>query len=149
MGTSPLRETSMIRSPLDLYELEPNTGCWLWVGSMFQTGGYGRYGNKSRLAHRVVYELLVGPIPDGLTLDHLCRVRSCVNPKHLEPVTLKVNTLRGQSITALNSVKAHCKFGHPFNEFNTMSVPGGRGCRACSRERARKYKGITPDRYKV
>lgn len=71
--------------------------CWEWTGALFQGTGYGQVwaDGTTRLAHRVVYELLVGPIPVGLDLDHLCRNRSCVNPAHLEPVTRRVNVQRG------------------------------------------------------
>jgi hypothetical protein len=80
----------------------PWTGCWLWDGRRFSRNGYGRvwHDGKERQAHRVTYELLVGPIPQGLILDHLpkCRVRCCVNPDHLEPVTHRTNTLRGEAV---------------------------------------------------
>ncbi len=82
----------------DLILPEPNTGCWLWIGST-NTRGYGRiYVNgKTRPAHRLCYELLRGSIPPGLHLDHLCRVPCCVNPAHLEPVTCAENIRRGQT----------------------------------------------------
>lgn len=79
---------------------EPNTGCWLWTGSCFSLG-YGQFhiNRCPKLAHRVAYEMLVGPIPRGLELDHLCHVRSCVNPQHLRPATRRQNqsNLRGKS----------------------------------------------------
>jgi len=114
-----------------------SAGCWEWLG-FITLNGYGRTnfpGVKTRLAHRLVYELLVGPIPDGLTLDHLCRNRSCVNPAHLEPVTMKVNTLRGESFAAKNARKTHCKRGHEFTTANTYIIPstGSRQCRPCVR----------------
>lgn len=72
----------------------PN-GCWLWTGTIERTG-YGRFwlGGRQEIAHRASYALLIGPIPEGLTIDHLCRVRACVNPDHLEPVTLAENIRR-------------------------------------------------------
>src|ERR1019366_4519713 len=74
---------------------EPNTGCWLWTGGL-NRGGYGQFMTPPcTVAHRVAYELFVGPIPEGLQLDHLCRVRSCVNPQHLEPVSQQENIRRG------------------------------------------------------
>lgn len=110
----------------DLYEPEPNTGCWLWVGTT-REDGYGRISVKGRhvSAHRFAYELLVGPIPAGLQIDHLCRQRSCVNPRHLEPVTAHENTLRGETVNAKNTAKTVCKNGHPFTEDNTWVVTRG------------------------
>lgn len=115
----------------------PN-GCWLWTAAKLQGPGGGRgYGvfgikGKNKPAHRVAYEILVGPIPDGLTLDHLCRVRHCVNPHHLEPVTNRENVLRGVGITARLHRQTHCKRGHPFDENNTYINPSGyRQCKAC------------------
>lgn len=80
-------------------ERGPEGACWIWTGAR-QTTGYGNilYLGKVRLAHRLVYEILRGPIPDGLDLDHLCRVRWCVNPDHLEPVTRSVNLKRGEKM---------------------------------------------------
>ena len=87
-----------------------------------------------RVAHRVVYEWIVGPIPNGLTLDHLCRNRGCLNPSHLEPVTVRTNILRGESFVARNAERTHCKRGHPFDEENTCIDPlGKRICRTCRR----------------
>lgn len=76
----------------------PESGCWIWTGEL-NRNGYGRVWRLGRrvMAHRAMYELLVGPIPEGLVLDHLCRVRCCVNPKHLEPVTVRENTIRGEA----------------------------------------------------
>ena len=116
---------------------EPNTGCWLWTGAA-QRNGYGRFGmdGRTQFAHRVAYELHIGPIPKGLHLDHLCRVRGCVNPAHLEAVTQRENTLRGDAITARNAVKTHCLKGHAFDEANTYHYQGGfRGCRTCRKAR--------------
>ncbi len=90
-------------------------------------------------AHRFAYELLVGPIPDGLVIDHLCRVRHCVNPAHMEPVTRWENTLRGGSFSAVAARQTHCVNGHPFDEENThVDRRGFRRCRACNRERLRR-----------
>jgi hypothetical protein len=86
----------------DFYIPEPNTGCWLFLGTLKRKQGYGvmfRKGNgKECLAHRVFYEAFRGPIPDALSLDHLCRQRSCVNPSHLQPVTLGENQRRGRHV---------------------------------------------------
>lgn len=110
----------------------PN-GCWLWQGAL-NAAGYGAVGkdNKVLRVHRVTYELLVGPIPEGMQLDHLCRVRACCNPQHLEPVTNKENWLRGQHHTAVMLRENKCKRGHEMTEENTYwRKNGGRLCRAC------------------
>lgn len=110
--------------------------CWEWQGRL-DPRGYGRY--AGRLAHRISYELLRGPIPSGLELDHLCRVRNCVNPDHLEPVTHRENTLRSTSPSAINATKSACPSGHPYDAENTYISPGGdRHCRACNRDRKRR-----------
>ena len=110
--------------------------CWLWLGAKYPCG-YGEFalpGNNIRGAHRVAYEFCIGPIPKGLTLDHLCRIRHCVNPWHLDAVTLAENILRGRSPSAMHARQTHCIHGHPFDEANTYYYPsGGRGCRACRR----------------
>lgn len=119
----------------------PN-GCWLWMSSC-SGGGYGQVSNRGgRRAHRVAYELLVGPIPKGLCLDHLCENPRCVNPDHLEPVTQRTNTLRSKtSAAAINERKTHCPQGHPYDEGNTRyKRDGSRVCRTCEKERARRYR---------
>ena len=104
--------------------------CWLWTGSL-DGAGYGRFTvsaeRRARQAYRIAYELFVGPIPEGLTLDHLCRVRRCVNPAHLEPVTQGVNVMRSPlSVSGRNIRKAHCPRGHAYD----YRRPDG--CRRCS-----------------
>lgn len=119
---------------------EPLSGCWLWSGAI-SNEGYGRFrfgvrGSKQGMAHRFAYELLVGPIPQGLQLDHLCRTPACVNPAHLEPVTGRENLLRGDTFQARNAAKTSCVHGHPFDERNTEWRPtGGRACRECRRRK--------------
>lgn len=120
-------------------------GCWIW-----QLGISGRgYGvisidNHSRAAHRVSYEIFVGPTEQPL--DHLCRVRHCVNPEHLEPVTNRENLLRGETLAAENAAKTHCIRGHRFTAENTYQRKDriGRECRACrasrSQERMMTYR---------
>lgn len=120
--------------------IEPNTGCWMWMGQI-TNAGYGRVSIRHRYhpAHRVFYEAHVGPIPDGLQIDHLCRHRWCVNPAHMEPVTCSENLRRGESPVGRNARKVHCVRGHAFDESNTLKLKGGgRRCRACHRRRARQ-----------
>lgn len=137
--------------------------CWLWQAGTTHPGNlnprYGefRYGtlkvhHKMVLAHRFAYELLVGPIPEGLTLDHVkargCTSTLCVNPAHLEPVPLKVNLLRGVGSPAVNAKKLICKHGHPFDEENTYRYSSGRrNCRTCDRIAHREH--YTPRRNNV
>lgn len=148
-------------SPLDriMAQVVKSGDYWEWTG--FTTPqGYGATSFKGRrgtLVHRAVYELLVGPIPDGMTLDHLCHTRDescpggdtcphrrCVNPACLEPVPNVVNAMRGRSAWAENARKTHCPHGHEYSEANTLISNGRRYCRICqrrqgaaSRERAR------------
>jgi hypothetical protein len=122
----------------DLYVVSPDS-CWIWAGT---TGddNYGRMSvnGKSVPAHRVSYELHVGPIPEGLEIDHLCRVRNCVNWRHLEPVTRLENQHRSP-LTMKG--KTHCKKGHPFSGYNLMfSTNGQRMCRVCRRAVMRQRK---------
>lgn len=120
-------------------------GCWQWTGSK-TTGGYGNLNIGDRnydYVHRVVYEMCIGKIPDGLTIDHLCRNRSCINPRHLEAVTNKVNILRGNSWWAIQVRKTHCILGHPFSPENTVrDRDGARNCRRCIKIRS-FWGGIT------
>ncbi len=98
-------------------------GCWRWTGCI-TNHGYGQVqdsrARKPRSAHRLVYELLTGPIPEGLGLDHLCRNRWCVRPDHLEPVTSRENTLRGETPAGRNARKTHCAKGHELTPENTL-----------------------------
>lgn len=119
------------------YDVE--TGCFNWLAYKNPRGGYGRFkvGGKLHVAHRVAYQLSVGPIPDGLTLDHLCRNTACVNPLHLEPVSVGENIRRGTQGDAQRA-KTHCPREHPYDSENTYVNPRGqRLCRACGRERMR------------
>lgn len=116
--------------------------CWAWTGGHGQDG-YSRVTVKGRvaLAHRLIYELLVGPIPTDHELDHLCRNPGCVNPAHLEIVTHRENCLRGESFSAKNAVKTHCPKGHAYDVFNTYLTPaGGRQCRVCNLEAVHRYR---------
>lgn len=119
---------------------EPNTGCWLWLGAV-TSGGYGTLylDGRTASAHRTAYEAFVSPIPDSLEIDHLCRVRSCVNPRHLEPVTRRENGRRGHGLIRRNSAATECPRGHPYTTENTRLYAGRRFCRMCRREKSRAY----------
>lgn len=119
--------------------IDASGDCWLWTGRVVG-GGYGEttIGGVDRYVHRVVWEALVGPIPDGLQVDHMCRVRRCANPDHLRLVTSRENTLAGYgSGFQRNSRKTHCPDGHPYSGPNLYRVSGARRCRSCLRGQGR------------
>lgn len=118
----------------------PESGCWIWMGYVSKSG-YGQftYKKSTQRAHRLVYSLLVGEIPYGLQIDHKCRVRCCVNPSHLEPVTQKENIIRGISPPANNSRLTHCKHGHEFSPENTETRRGFRQCKTCIAKEKHEY----------
>jgi hypothetical protein len=123
-------------------KVDASGDCWIWTGAK-TSGGYGQssYGHGSpAIAHRMAWELLCGPIPEGRQLDHLCRVKLCVNPDHLEPVTPAENMRR------MFALRSHCKNGHPFSGDNlrlgtTRNGYTGRNCRTCLREAERRWRG--------
>lgn len=123
-----------------LSKVRQGPDCWEWAGWK-ERDGYGVQwvtGVGNRRAHRIAYELWVGPIPDGLTLDHLCRNRGCVNPAHLEPVTSVENVARGDTPSVRNRAKTHCDHGHEFTPATTYARAGGkRECKVCVRDRMR------------
>lgn len=132
----------------------PITGCWMWMnGFNGHVDGGGRdfyaqtkiFGTRL-MAHRVAYELFVGPIPDGLTLDHLCKHAWCVNPGHLEAVTGAENTLRGDNPAAINARLKVCRKGH---EFTKRDERGNRRCQRCSNDRTRRHRAKMQQRVAV
>lgn len=114
--------------------------CWEWTRALTPKG-YARttYGHKNWLIHRLVWTLLVGDIPEGMTLDHLCRNRRCCNPDHMEVVTAEENKRRGHSPNAINARKTHCKEGHLLDE-SSIESDGNRRCRQCRTRRERERK---------
>jgi len=134
--------------PLTRYEVAPS-GCWLWTGPV-DSNGYGRHG--APLAHRLMYTAMVGPIPNNMELDHLCRIPRCVNPAHLEPVTHAENIRRGD-VGKVNRARQKaltvCKRGHAFTTENTrIDRRGQRSCRECSRALHRSYYNLDIERYR-
>lgn len=110
--------------------------CWEWLGYVSHNG-YGRIrvGKNILYSHRVSYEVFVGAIPKGKTIDHLCRNRGCVNPEHLEAVGLRENILRGCNPAAINARKTHCIRGHPLDGENVRGIVGDRHCKTCEKLR--------------
>lgn len=124
------------------YEVDSKTGCWNWKRCISDNGyGLVTVAGKNARAHRVSYEARFGPIQAGLSLDHLCRNRACINPDHLEPVTHRENCRRGMGATGVNARKSHCLRGHEFTAENTMRRSDGkRECRACANAAARRRR---------
>lgn len=118
--------------------------CRVWQRSK-NSHGYGKMsaeGKRHEGVHRVAYELWVGPIPAGLQIDHLCRNRACINPLHLEVVTIRENVLRGDGTSARNARKTHCLHGHPLSGDNLYVYSNGsRSCRVCMARRDRERRG--------
>jgi hypothetical protein len=119
------------------YIPEPMSGCWLWTGPV-NLQGYGCFGGR-QAAHVHSYERTKGPVPEGLELDHLCRVPCCINPDHLEAVTRKENLHRSP---IWNGNKTHCSKGHEYTTENTyyITAKNGRNCRECARLNAMRYR---------
>jgi hypothetical protein len=145
-----MRTPAELKARFDSKWLEDDaTGCWVWQRATSR--GYGVTHLDSRgpqwRAHRLSYELHVGPIPAGMDLDHLCRNRACVNPEHLEPVTRHENLMRGDTIAARNAAKTHCVRGHELTGDNVKVLARGRRCIACARlacQRQRDTKAARP-----
>jgi hypothetical protein len=120
-------------------------GCWLWQMPLTDRG-YAQFQankKKSMRAHRVAYEMMKGPIPADLELDHLCRVRHCVNPDHLEPVTHRENVMRAKDgFPARQAAKTHCKRGHPLSGDNLLPnklKKGSRACKTCNKMQVKAF----------
>lgn len=142
--TEPTMVVSVIDRLFSRTVPEPNGGCWLWDGAVDKEG-YGRVSHPdwrrgTTTAHRLAYEVAVGRVPDGLVLDHLCRVRCCINPLHLEAVSVGENNRRGTS-WSVNSGKTQCPHGHEYTEQNTYIYRGRRHCRACNLVRTHRKRG--------
>jgi hypothetical protein len=117
-----------------------DSGCWEWIGYRTKAG-YSQLSIRGQmvLTHRYVWSRMVGPIPDGMFLDHQCRNRACFNPDHLRVVTPRVNSIENVvgSFWQIEAAKTHCPQGHPYDEANTYRRPatGARHCRACDKAR--------------
>ncbi len=136
-----------------LAKIEKNTnqqGCWRWIGKTAKNTGYGQFAAHSKehrknryfLSHRFAFEFIANRhIPNDRVLDHLCRNRWCVNPEHLEVVTLRDNILRGVSPAAINAKKTHCKWGHRLSDDNIYTHPqrGSRDCKICRKRRCKEF----------
>lgn len=122
----------------------PTDACVEYPGALRDGYGAVKRDGRTELAHRVAFELVVGPIPEGLVLDHTCRNRPCVNPSHLEAVTQRTNLLRGETIAARHAARTVCVNGHPLEGDNVRLEPRGRyvmrRCRTCVRDRARERR---------
>lgn len=143
-GTSRTAQTADLRRLLDKVAIDEN-GCWRWTGFISHKG-YGRFRFASNVghAHRFAYVALVGSIGEGREIDHLCRVRDCVNPEHLEAVTHAENLKRRQPngvVRDSNGTRTHCREGHELTPENTYERPNGtRLCRTCKNAEKARYR---------
>ena len=133
------------------------SGCWVWKGSTVRGRSglrYGQFwhGKKLHIAHRISYQHNVAPIPEGLTIDHVCRNTLCVNPNHLRVLSLRDNILAGTGPTARNAKKTHCPQGHPLSGDNLRAGRIGRECRICnnlSDKRSRQRKRGSANEHRI
>ena len=143
--------TSVLRSQNTRFwsKVKVANDCWLWQGTT--PAGYGQYALWSRgsgvnrqrgtiPAHRYAYEQFIGEVPEGLELDHLCRVKNCVNPQHLEPVTHRENCLRAATVRQWPTMSTHCDKGHDRSLWIVYRKNGHRECRLCNRETLRRWR---------
>ena len=123
------------------------TECWVRYPHRLDRYAHVSVEGKAYTFHRLMYTLFVDTIPSDLLCDHLCRIRGCCNPSHIEPVTARENIIRGENHVAINAFVTHCPKGHPYDVDNTMKKRYGRSCRECARqyaERKRRAKGVPP-----
>jgi hypothetical protein len=134
------RESTIARLMRNVVRV-PESGCWLWEGAVSKLG-YGRiaFEGKAKFAHRVAFTTLVGEVPDGMELDHLCKVRSCVNPYHLEPVT-RLENMKRSGAFVYRQQRSHCPKGHELTEDNKYFAACSNKylCRACLKARKQRH----------
>lgn len=143
------RKDATLAERLALHSIVAPSGCWIWTGAVTKGSGADFYGRifvdgTTRYAHRVSYEVHVGPIPDGCEIDHLCRRTRCIRPLHLEAVTPSINVRRGTSPGARAARRTSCSNGHPFEEHGVTRL-GRRICRLCRTRYNREIQRLWPD----
>lgn len=129
-------------TPLErfMFRVEKTDSCWNWTGRVSRGYSVFTIGKLTILGHRYIYRHFKGDIPDGLTIDHLCKNKLCVNPDHLEPVTMRENLARSNSISSVNRAKTHCPNNHPYDDRNTLfAKDGSRICKECAYKRHREW----------